>query len=982
MSDKYKNISGKKYWKSLNQLEGKKEFDEFLHREFPQGASEMNNAWSRRNFISLMGASMALAGLAGCRRPKEHIVPYVQPPEEVIPGIANFYATTMPLGAHAYGVVVESHEGRPTKIEGNKLHPSSKGKVNSLVSASILGLYDPDRSQKISEKGIEKSWEDFMTAYGAELEKHKANDGEGLAILTGSYSSPTIARLRKQFEKEFKKGTWVSYDPVSDENIYNGLALATGKKLQPVYDYSQANVILSLDSDFVQTESENINATLGFSAGRTLEDEHSKMNRLYVVESTFSSTGAVADHRLVLKQSELGKFALAVLAAINDKNGDDSLRLSEKAQKWVVPVAEDLKANKGKSLVVAGYKQPAEMHALVYLINKELENLGRTYSTVEPLDKSFSSTADLVALTEKLNNGTITGVFVLGSDPVYSAPADLKFRQALRKAAFSVHVGLYQDRTALNCHWHIPSRHYLESWSDARAVDGTASVVQPLIDPLFDGKSEIEVINYLTTGADKPGYELVRETWDKLIKGNFEKGWRRVLHDGVLENSFAKMDSANPKENDIIKSAGKLMGATDAELQLVITASPSIYDGRFVNNGWLQELPDAVTKISWDNVAQMSPATAKKYGFKNEDLITIKANGAEIRTVAWIVPAIAEGVVVLELGFGQHELGRVAKDAGFDVYPLRTTSANYLINGAELAPAGETYELANVQDHWSMEGRAIVREASKEEYEHEPDFAPHAVHHPPLASMWEEVKYDKGNQWGMAIDLTACTGCNACTIACQSENNIPIIGKQEVRNGREMHWIRIDRYFNGEVEDPESVEMVHQPVGCQHCELAPCEQVCPVAATVHDKEGLNTMVYNRCIGTRYCANNCPYKVRRFNFFNFTKETPEIVKMAMNPDVTVRSRGVMEKCTYCIQRINKVKIEAKKADRSIKDGEIVTACQQACPANAIVFGDINNPESEVVKTKERNRNYELLGEINVRPRTSYLAKIRNKNPKLV
>jgi molybdopterin-containing oxidoreductase family iron-sulfur binding subunit len=501
-----------------------------------------------------------------------------------------------------------------------------------------------------------------------------------------------------------------------------------------------------------------------------------------------------------------------------------------------------------------------------------------------------------------------------------------------------------------------------------------------LIAPLFDSKSSVEILNIIISNEFKSGHNIVKDRWRKIIKNNFDKNWRRLLHDGVFKNTakpvapirYRYQTSHVSKIKNDIKSK-KSKGTT-----LVFSASPSVYDGRFANNGWLQELPDAITRIAWDNVAQMSKATADKYELENEDLINIKANGSEIQMPVWIVPGTADDTIIVEIGYGQEGWGRIASNTGFNAYKLRTSDNMNYIDNVEISKTGKKYELANVQDHGSMEGRAIVREATLKEYKDDPEFAPHMVHHPPLESMWNEFKYDKGNQWGMAIDLTTCTGCNACVIACQSENNIPVIGKQEVRNGREMHWIRLDRYYNGDIDNP---EIVHQPVACHHCEMAPCEQVCPVAATVHDKEGLNTMVYNRCIGTRYCSNNCPYKVRRFNYFNFTNETPEIVKMAMNPDVTVRSRGVMEKCTYCIQRINKVKIEAKKEDRPIKDGEIVTACQQACPTNAIAFGDINNPDSEVVKIKKRNRNYSLLGELNVRPRTTYLAKIRNKNPKM-
>lgn len=966
------NNKEKRYFRSLDHLIATDEYKEKTAREFPEGASEMNNDWSRRNFMTLMGASVAMAGIAGCRRPKEKIVPYVKPPEEVIPGVARQYASTMPLGTSAYGIVVESHEGRPTKIEGNKMHPSSNGSSNALIQASILGLYDPDRSQKVLEKGKEKEFADFLTFWAEKYNVYRANNGDGLAVVSESFSSPTMARLKKAFEKVYPKAVWATYEPVSDANIFDGLKIATNKDVRPIYDYSKAKVILSIDSDFTQTESENINANAGFAAGRDLDDEHSEMNRLYMVESAFSSTGASADHRLVLKQKEIDRF----VHALADKLGvvSANINLPDASQAWLDPLVEDLLANSGKSLVVAGRRMSAQIHALVCGINDVLKNNGNTVTYTNLTDVSVSHISDLQVLTEKMKTGSVSTLLVLGGDPIYNAPSDLKFASAMKKVETVIHTGLYNDATGKHATWHIPASHYLEYWSDARSADGTVSVVQPLIAPLFDGKSSVEMLNLINSGELLSGHDIVQETWKPMISGEFEKGWKKVLHDGLLANSSLNSESISFKLKNI-NSPGS--GDEDG-YEIIFAASPAVYDGRFTNNGWLQELPDTVTRVAWDNVAQVSKKTADKLGFNSEDLITLSVNDAEVQMPLWIVPGTADDVVVVALGYGRKGIGRVAEDAGHDVYPLRTASTMDFASGVTIAGTGRTYEIANVQDHWSMEERPIIREATKDYYEGHPEFAPHAVHHPPLESMWDEFKYDKGYQWGMAIDLTTCTGCNACTIACQSENNIPIIGKEEVRNGREMHWIRVDRYFAGDVDDSSSVEMVHQPVACHHCELAPCEQVCPVAATVHDDEGLNTMVYNRCIGTRYCSNNCPYKVRRFNFFNFTKETPEIVKMAMNPDVTVRSRGVMEKCTYCVQRISKAKIEAKKDDRRIKDGEVVAACQQACPANAIAFGDLMDKESDVVRIKQRNRNYALLGELNVRPRTTYLAKIRNKN----
>jgi len=980
MCEKKENLSDDKiYWRSLEHKNLADKDNDALHKEFPFDPTEIDTSWSRRSFISLMGASVMMATLAGCRRPVEKIIPYVKAPEEVIPGVAQYYATTMPFGNSAYGLLVESHEGRPTKIEGNSQHPSTMGMSNVIIQASILGLYDPDRSQKIIFNGSEKNWEDFTSSWQKELENFKASEGEGLAVLSESYSSPTTHRIRKEFEKQFPKSQWVTYEPVSDENIQNGLKLATEKRLHPVYNYDKADVILSINSDFTGTESENITASSGFASGRDIETENDSMNRLYVIESGFSNTGANADHRLVVSRNKIIKSVIALakklqIDAVKDLNVD----LSDQCQKWIQPVYDDLINAKGTSLLVAGRNMPEEVHALVYAINDKLENIGKTVSYHEPQDNAYSSLNDFKELSENIENGSVKTLIIFGGNPVYNAPVDFNFSHLIEKCTNTIHLSPYNDETSQLCKWHIPVSHYLENWSDARSVDGTLSIVQPLIEPLYGARSTVEILNYLTSGNDLPGYDLVRKTWEKYLSGDFEKSWRKVLHDGFLPESNTKTTKPGVKNKNIKNALADKTYNDSGNLEIVFTASPSVYDGRFANNGWLQELPDSITKISWDNVAQISVKTAEKLGVANEDMIEIEFAGRSLELPAWIVPGTANDTIVLELGFGRKKVGRIADNVGFNAYQLRDYDNLYFGTDVKVTPTGTTYLLANVQDHGTMMDRPIVREESLEGYKEEPEFAKHMVEHPPLKSLWKEHKYDTGNQWGMSIDLTKCTGCNACTIACQSENNIPIIGKEQVRNGREMHWIRIDRYFKGEMENP---EIVHQPVACQHCEMAPCENVCPVAATVHDKEGLNTMVYNRCIGTRYCSNNCPYKVRRFNFFNYTKETPEVLKMANNPDVTVRSRGVMEKCTFCIQRIKKVSKTAKKENRPIKENEVVVACQQACPAKAITFGDINNELSEVVKTKKRNRNYDLLAELNVRPRTSYLAKIRNKNPKM-
>lgn len=979
-------LTGKTYWRSLNQLANTPEYREFLQREFPEGASEMKDGVTRRTFLSLMGASIAMAGLAGCRKPVERILPYVTAPENVIPGVPKHYATTMPLGNSSYGVLVESHEGRPTKIEGNELHPSTLGASNSWIQASILGLYDPDRSQNVINNMSRSDWSSFVAAWRARLEDFKQTGGEGLAVISEAFGSPTLARLAAKFRNEFPNATWVAYEPVSDENIYRGIELATGNRLQSMYDYGRADVILSLDSDFLRTESEQVTAVKGFANGRRIESEKDSMNRLYVAEGAYSLTGSVADHRLRVRTSEVPAFCAALVLEL-EKQGisvPGATNLSSFSnhsfdQKWLRVAASDLIDSRGRSLVVAGSRQPAEVHALVTAINDALGNTGSTISYRSLEDSEPPDSEAFAGLVGRMKDGEINDLVILGGNPIYNAPADLNFRNALDKVENSVHLSLYQDETSREVNWHIPQTHYLETWGDARAADGTLSVVQPLIAPLFAGKSIYEVAQFITTGEDLRGYDVVRETWAaRFGSANFEKAWGRVLHDGLLKDSQSQPAQISVRSNGVNQAISTLSPADSDGMELVFKLSPLVHDGRFANNGWLQETPAPITKLTWDNAALMSYSTAREHNLENGDMISLSVDGRSLELPIWIVPGQVDNSIVVELGYGRSRAGRVGNGAGFDAYRLRTVEALSYATGVQITKLNRKYELASAQDHGSMEGRPLIREATLEEYRNDPNFAPEMVEHPPAKSLWEEHSYEEGYQWGMAVDLTTCVGCGACSVACQSENNIPIVGKQQVINGREMHWIRIDRYFSGDLDEP---EIAHQPVTCQHCENAPCEQVCPVAATVHDSEGLNLMVYNRCIGTRYCSNNCPYKVRRFNFFNYTKDMPEIIQMAMNPDVTVRFRGVMEKCTFCIQRISSAKIDAKLENRQIRDGEVKAACQQACPADAIAFGNINDPDSKVRKIKEQNRNYTMLSELNVQTRLTYLARIRNPHPKL-
>jgi molybdopterin-containing oxidoreductase family iron-sulfur binding subunit len=782
------------------------------------------------------------------------------------------------------------------------------------------------------------------------------------------------------------------------------------------------------------------------------------MNRLYAVESTYSVTGGMADHRFRLPGRHIGPFAVALAQELKalglNLNIDTQAAYPEGIfdKKWINVVARDLLSAGKSSLIIAGRRQPSYVHALIMAINDALGAIGNTVTYRKAADAAVPSTDDLAALVEKMNRGNISTLIILEGNPVYNAPSDLKFAEALKKVEHTIHLSLYNDETSQAVEWHIPETHYLESWGDARAVKGTSSVIQPMIEPLYGGHSYLEMLNLIATGRDQRGYDLIRERWKGYMgTPSFDKHWKEILCDGVLTSAalplratmiddinlnrttastgpgnesidydnpevvFASAallsdrqaaDNGRRKEsndsmimnehqavtyypevikinydylNKAINSSLPTYRAIDSNnLEVIFASSPHLFDGRFANNGWLQELPDAVTKITWDNPALISPRTAKELNLENGDMVRLDYQGHSLEMPVWIVPGQADYSVILILGYGRKAAGKVGDNVGFDTYKLRTSDAKDFGEGLEIIKTGQTYKLAVTQEHQSMEGRPLVREATLDEYRRQPDFAPQMVKHAAIESIFTEHKYDRGYQWGMAIDLNACIGCNACTIACQSENNIPIVGKEQVARGREMHWIRNDRYFVGDIDSP---EMVHQPVACQHCENAPCETVCPVAATVHDREGLNVMTYNRCIGTRYCSNNCPYKVRRFNFFNYTNKLSETIKMAQNPEVTVRSRGVMEKCTFCVQRISHAKARAKLEGREVRVGELVTACQQTCPSRAIVFGNINDPDSEIARIKKQNRNYQILAEFNTRPRNSYLARIRNPHPEL-
>ena len=976
--------SGEDRWRSLEELAQSEEFRRALRGE-PAAKSLMEaeaeaRGFDRRDLFKFMGASFALAGLTACtRQPTEKIVPYVRQPEEVVPGGKPlFYATAMTVSGLATGLLVESHLGRPTKAEGNPLHPASLGATDLFGQASLYGLYDPDRSQTLQYLDEIRAWADFLGAAREIAGEERATRGAGLRILTEAVSSPTLASQIAALLRDYPAAKWISWEPAGRDDVRAGAVLAFGEPADLVADLSDADVVLSIGSDFLACGPGSLAMTRQFSARRRPEVGRDRMSRLYVVETASTLTGANADHRLPVAASGMEAFVRGVAEALGGRPSSSSA-----SGRFAAAVAADLKAHAGRSVVLVGPEQPAIVHALGHAMNASLGNFGRTLRAIAPVAAEAGPSGELAALRDlvrEMNAGKVSTLLILGGNPVYTAPADLDFGTALAKVGRRIHLSLYQDETSAACQWHIPEAHFLEAWSDARAFDGTASIVQPLIAPLYQGRSAHEVIGAFSSSFETSGYDVVRGYWRGKLGGDFETAWRRALHDGVIA------DTAFPEKRVTVRPVPPAAAASPAGsaapasgFELVFRADPRIHDGRFANNGWLQELPDPITRLTWDNAALFSIETAKKLDLEKEDVVELTLAGRSLRAAAWIEPGIPDGTVVLNLGHGRTRAGRLGTGSGANAYRLRRSDALWSAPGLEVKKTGTKHLLACTQLHQNMEGREIVRAASLEEYEKSPGFAHEKEKEPdPSLSLYPEYPSDT-YAWAMAIDLSACVGCNACVLACQAENNIPVVGKAQVRRGREMHWLRIDHYYGGAPANPRHY---FQPVPCMHCEKAPCELVCPVGATVHSAEGLNDMVYNRCVGTRYCSNNCPYKVRRFNFYHFsTQYRAPSMRMLANPDVTVRWRGVMEKCTYCVQRINGAKIDAEIADRRVKDGDITTACAQACPAQAIVFGDLADKESRVSKLRANPRNYGLLSELGTRPRTTYLAAVRNLNPAL-
>jgi MoCo/4Fe-4S cofactor protein with predicted Tat translocation signal len=1127
-----KEKRGREFWQSLEELAETEEFEELLRREFPQHASEWDEGTDRRTFLKLMGASLALAGLTGCSyQPPETIVPYVRQPEGIVPGKPMFYATAMPWSGGCAPLLVRSNMGRPTKVEGNDIHPASSGAADVFAQASILGLYDPDRSETIINRGEVRTYTAFLGEFATALEGQKMKEGAGVRILTETVTSPTLAAQLRAIRERFPRSRWHQWEPAGANNARVGVQQALGAFAMPLYDFTAADRVLALDSNFLECGPSALRYARDFASRRRVTDgDGREICRLYAVETTPTNTGFFADNRIALRPSQFADYVRGIAAGVGVA-GAALAGGRAAADEEAAAIAADLKQHPGACLVIAGDEQPPEIHALAHAMNTALQSVGKTVKYVEPVEENPTNQLDeLRALIRDIDAGAVEVLVIVGGNPVYTSPADLKLDiDRMKKAGLTAHLSLYDDETSELCQWHIPETHFLEAWSDTRAYDGTVTIVQPLIAPLYNGKSAHELLAAFTDQPDRAGYEILRDYWlghgraalmsagtsgttdgtgatgttggtsgassstsggagassnaqassgvghsssssqqstqsssqptrssastqtgANAATPEFEKAWRKALHDGFVPNS------ARAEAKTVGAGASNAGGAQEAGAQaqpntqmrqetvvvppqtngagafeIVFRADPCVYDGRFANNGWLQELPKPLTKLTWDNVAIVSPATAEKLGVGTTpdgaveggpvrvNRLTKKGGELMVETLrltfkgrklpdpnnprhkdvsvpVFILPGQPDNVVTVQLGYGRWRSGRVGGNEregrrGFNAYDLRTTDALWFGDRLGVEVAGGEYQLASTQIHFQMEGRDIVRHGTFARWTRDPELAPegkgeHAeppadgeTLYPPFDYSEDEKEGRRGYKWGMAIDVSTCVGCNACIVACQAENNIPVVGKEQVARSREMHWLRVDAYFRGAVEDPTGVYFM--PVPCQHCENAPCEPVCPVHATVHSAEGINDMVYNRCVGTRYCSNNCPYKVRRFNFLLYQDWDTPSLKMLRNPEVSVRSRGVMEKCTYCIQRIEYAKIEAEKEGRRVRDGEIVTACQATCPTEAIIFGDLNDAGSRVAKLHAQKRRYDLLAELNTRPRTAYLASVRNPNEAL-
>jgi len=976
-------------WLNTDELAEVEVFESYLQENFPKQATIMRQyGMDRRTFLKVMGASLTMAGfgLQGCTTPEapnEAIIPYVRMPEEIIPGIPLLFTSTMTLGGYATGVLIETHEGRPHRVEGNTNHPASLGGADAILISSILELYNPDRSIDIRDQQGTRSWDEYMTALETALE-NASGSGTGLRLLTENITSPTLINQIEGILEEYPDAEWVQYEPVSRDSIIAGAQMAFGEPVDTVYHFDEASVVLSLDSDFLTNQPGNLRYARDMAARLQIRSDSAdsasaEMSRIYAVESTPTITGASADHRLKVRASEVEGFTRALGAALGL---DVEAPQGNWDQTWFDALVEDLEGAGSNALVVAGPEQPAIVHALAHAINDALGAVGTTLDYIDPVAPNTDPQVEgLRTLTADMAAGRVGSLFIIGGNPVYDAPADIDFAGALATVPFSTHLSLYDDETSALTRWHVPMAHYIEAWGDARAYDGTASLVQPPIGPLLDTFRSATELLAAITGDDRRAYDILREYWEGEYEGDdFDSYWRTSLHDGVLADTAFEPVSVSLDSGFLSETATNAVSAD--QFEVIFQPDPFIYDGRFANNPWLQEVPKPMSKITWDNTALISPATAMRLGVSNEDVLDITVNGRTMQAPVWIMPLHPDNAVTVSLGYG-HGIGAdVGSGFDFNAYTVRTSDAPWFTAG-EVSASGQTYELAPTQTTLEVELVEAIRTTTLGGFNENPAYVYEDHDAPPFPSLLpddvfieqEGPDYSDGYKWGMTIDQTACIGCNACMIACQSENNINTVGKEQVKVGREMHWIRVDRY-----DDSHTGRAAFQPVPCMHCEKAPCEQVCPVQATVHSHEGLNQMVYNRCVGTRYCSANCPYGVRRFNFLNYVSEDP-IQAELYNPDVSVRERGIMEKCSYCVQRINEAHAVSGVEDRPIQDGEVVPACASACPTRAIVFGDLNNPDARVTQIANQPHNYGLLEDHNTQPRTTYLGKVYNPNETL-
>ncbi|HEX4120884.1 MAG TPA: TAT-variant-translocated molybdopterin oxidoreductase [Verrucomicrobiae bacterium] len=977
---KLNGVRGQDYWRSLEEIAETKEFRDMLHREFPAGASEWWDGLSRRNFLKMSAATMALAGLNACtKQPTREIYPYVKQPEGMVLGEPLYYATSMLLGGFATGVLAKSREGHPIKIDGNPEHPASLGGSSVWMQTSILNLYDPDRSQTVTHNGDISTWDLFLSDLNNLLAENRADRGQGMQFLTETVTSPTLAAQLNGLLKQFPAAKWRQYDPITRDNIRDGARLAFGQFVETHYEFDKASVILSLDSDFLYTHPQRLRYTRHFVDGRRISAGKKEMSRLYVVESTPTVTGTMADHRLPMESGAIENFARLLAQNIRVVPQSATVPLSPAANQFLNALVKDLRQHHSRSIVIAGEWQPPIVHALAHLLNDLLGNSGNTVFYTESAEANpVNQLQSLRELVGEMKAGQVKTLFILGGNPVYSAPADLEFGKYLANIPRSIHLGLDQDETAALCTWHIPQTHYLESWGDARAFDGTVSLMQPLIAPLYDGKAACELLGAMNHQQPiQSDYEIVRAYWQSQNPWpDFEVGWRQAIHDGFIAGTRAAAIQTRVKEgfDDLAQKPSR-----PGELEICFRPDPSLWDGQFANNGWLQECPKPANKLTWDNAVLISPSLAERLKLSVNDVVDVGFQGRTVRGPVWVMPGQAPNSITLHLGYGRTRVGRIGADVGFNAYQIRTSKFLWFGSGATIVATGKSHLLVATQTHFQLESpeRQIYRSTSLAEFRAHSDTIQKSVEAPETAeTLYYPAEYPyQGYKWGMSIDLTACVGCNACLVACEVENNIPVVGKEQVHKAREMHWLRVDTYYKGPLDNP---QFNHAPVPCMQCEHAPCELVCPVEATVHDSEGLNAQIYQRCVGTRFCSNNCPYKVRRFNFLQYTDYHTPNFKPMNNPEVTVRWRGVMEKCTYCVQRIASARITAEKENRRIREGEVRTACQQACPAQAIVFGDLNTAGSKVAELKGQSLDYSMLGELNTRPRTTYLAKVTNPN----